>query len=241
MIFLKYSRASIHFFFSSAAVPRSNRNLSASADPTAGSFGSFLQAATAPTSTTAAARTAARQRKARNEKPGNISATRPFQRLDHPLVFGGQARIECMGWTKVEVLAGTGRICKRIAHVAFLGVLAADIQAAAGNPGQAVEYRVEGHPASPADVIDGAGASAVACRSRRLGRVGNEREVAGLLAITVNRDGLAGKGGAKELVEGHVRPLPRPVHGEIPQRHGRNVVVHKVEVAQMFSGELGDP
>src|SRR5262252_3061105 len=115
MIFLKYSRASSHFLFSSAVVPRSNRNLSASADPTAGSFGSFLQAALAPRSSETAATAAVCRTNVRNEEPGNISATRPLQGLNHPLIFGGQASFKRIRWTKVEVFAGTGRISKRIA------------------------------------------------------------------------------------------------------------------------------
>jgi len=52
-------------------------------------------------------------------------------------------------------------------------------------------------------------------RHVRLDRIGHEREVAGLLAVTVYSYRLTTHCGAQEFVETHVRTLPRSVDREI--------------------------
>ena len=42
-------------------------------------------------------------------------------------------------------------------------------------------------------------------------------------------------------MEAHVGPLARAVDREVAQRHGRHSVVHMIEIAQLFSGQLADP
>ena len=37
----------------------------------------------------------------------------------------------------------------------------------------------------------------------------------------------------------HVRPLARTIHGEVPQRNGREDVGDVIEVAELFGRELG--
>ena len=99
---------------------------------------------------------------------------------------------------------------------------------------------VDRHAGAAADVIGNPERSLVARRHSCCDRVGHEREVARLLAVAVERDGVAPERGPNELVERHVRPLPRAVHREVPHRRRRDPMVRVVQVAQLLGRELRD-
>ncbi len=91
------------------------------------------------------------------------------------------------------------------------------------------------------DVEHGAGRDVGVGRGEVRGHdVGHEGEVAHLLTVTEDRQRppLADRG--EEPVHSHVRALPRAVDGEVPQRHGRQTPVGRIEPAQVLGRELGD-
>ena len=175
----------------------SNRNLSAFTDPGAGSFGPARRSRRAPSSSASAAQTGGRATKRRTDQSASIIPV-ICQRLADAMLRpasgirprGPASRVDAPG-AKPRSVAGPGRVGERIAHVALLRGFAADRRAGGRSRGRSSSRTcVDRHAAAAADVIDGAGPSAVARRDGRRHGVGHEGEVARLLAVAVERDGL---------------------------------------------------
>ena len=87
--------------------------------------------------------------------------------------------------------------------------------------------------APAADVVDPPGPPELGGGERARHHVVDEREVAYLTALAVDREPTAGQRAAEELGERHVRTLARPVRREVAQPDDRHA-----EAAQVDRGEL---
>jgi hypothetical protein len=109
----------------------------------------------------------------------------------------------------------------------------------AGELLQQRERVVDAHLRPAADVVDAArDARGARGREQRRDDVRDEREVARLLAVAEDRQGLAAQRRPAEAGERHVRPLPRAVDGEEAQRDRLDAEVPVVEAAEVLGGEL---
>ncbi len=142
---------------------------------------------------------------------------------------------------EAELGPGLRDVGEGVGHVAFLGLRPPDDRPEAGDLLHDPDHVGESLPVPAAGVIDFARPAPV-----RRGQVGgddvvDEREVAGLRAVSVQGDLPALVEGPEEAMEGHVGPLARPVNREEAERHDGHAEILEVEKAELLGRKLRDP
>ncbi len=118
-------------------------------------------------------------------------------RVRQPPVLRLQPLLERDFGGKPEVGASPRRVGERVAHVALLHGFPPDVERLAVNAGNDLEELVDRDTGSAADVIGKPESPPIARRNGCRDGVGHEREVPRLLAVAVDRDGVAPERGAK--------------------------------------------
>src|SRR5262249_43822561 len=123
-----------------------------------------------------------------------------------PLKLRRQPFLEADARRKSEVLTREGRVGIGMPHVAFLGLVPLDVQLAASDASNHLEYPIHRYARAASNIVHTARYASGRCSNRRADRVVDVRKVACLLAIAKQAHRLLPKCRAQKLMEAHVGP-----------------------------------